>query len=104
MGALETIMDELYRVRCEVLTRRAFHKTPKFAVYYGRLAEMEMHSDPEIFRNMRWVKNDGPRFPLSIMGALLQADYGLPEYAVAIHVDGKPYTTISLQPPQEPSP
>ena len=102
MGAINTIMNELYRVRGEVLRRQDRYQT-KFAVYYGRLAEREMAIDPEI-RDMHWVQVSGSRWPPSIMGASLQADYGLPEYAVAIHVDGKPYTTLSVEPSPDPSP
>ncbi len=95
MSALTTIMDELYRVRCEVLQRQHPDDT-KIAVYYGRMAEMEMKRDPDIFRHMALMPT-GQLMPPTIMGALLQADYGLPEYAVTIHVDGKPYTTFSLE-------
>lgn len=102
MGALSTIMEEMYNVRREVFRRQARDAT-KIAVYYGRLAEMELKRDPEIMMHLNY-RNDKPSmFPQTLMGALLQADYGLPEYAVAIHVDGKPYHTFSLAPPPEPS-
>ena len=96
MGAINTIMDELYRVRGEVLRRQDRNNT-KFAVYYGRKAEREMALAPEV---LMWapVINTGQRWPPTSMGALLQADYGLPEYAIRIDVDGKPYTTFALEP------
>lgn len=90
-------MEELNRVRSEVLERQYRHDT-KFAVYYGRKAEREMALDPEV-RMWAPVINTGERWPQTIMGALLQADYGLPEYAIRIDVDGKPYTTFSVEPP-----
>lgn len=101
MAALETLMDELYRVRNEVLQRQDRDDT-KYAVYYGRLAGMAMMRDHEILR-YTILSADGASLPNQVMGALLQADYGLPECAVAIHVDGKPYHTFSLAPPPEPS-
>lgn len=96
MGAINTIMDELYRVRGEVLRRQDRGNT-KFAVYYGRKAEREMALDPEV-RMWAPVIDTSKRWPQQIMGALLQADYGLPEYAIRIDVDGKPYTTFALEP------
>jgi hypothetical protein len=101
MGAINTIMNELYRVRGEVLRRQNQRQT-KFALYYGRLAEMEMALDPEVLTWQPAIR-PGARFPQQVLGALLQADYDLPEYAVAIHVDGKPYTTLSLEPSPAPA-
>ena len=96
MGAINTIMEELYGVRREVF-RREDRDEAKLAVFYGRLAEMEIKRDPEILSMLRF--NNGPEImPNRLMGALLQADYGLPDYAVTIHVNGKPYTTVSLEP------
>lgn len=97
MEALETIMEQMYYVRREVF-RRERRREAKFAVYYGRKAEMEMARDPEIMKHLDY-NGKGSLFPQRLMGALLQADYGLPEYAVTIHVDGKPYTTLSLEKP-----
>lgn len=100
MGAINSIMEQLYYVRHEVF-RREGAKEAKFAVYYGRMAEMEIKCDPEIMSMLRF--DNGPDImPNRLMGALLQADYGLPEYAVTIHVDGKPYTTLSLEPARTP--
>ncbi len=96
MGAIHTIMEELYRVRREVFKREDRHDV-KLAVYYGRMAEMEIKRDPEVMSMLRF--NNGPDImPNRLMDALLQTDYGLPEYAVTIHVNGKPYTTLSLEP------
>jgi hypothetical protein len=100
MSAINTIMKEMYCVRGEVLRRQNPHHT-KFAIYYGRLAEREMALDREVLTWQPAVRRNN-RFPQQVMGALLQADYDLPEYAVAIHVDGKPYTTISLEPAHDP--
>ena len=97
VSAITTIMDELYRVRAEVLRRQDRGDT-KFAVYYGRKAEREMALDPEV-RMWAPIIDTGKRWPQTIMGALLQADYGLPEFAIRIDVDGKPYTTFSVEPP-----
>ena len=100
MGAISTIMEEMSSVRREVLSRNDRRET-KFAIYYGRLAEMEIKRDPEIMSMLRF--NNGPEImPNRLMGALLHADYGLPEWAVCVHVDGKPYTTFSLTPPETP--
>ena len=96
MGAINTIMEELYGVRREVF-RREDRDEAKLAIFYERLAEMEIKRDPEILSMLRF--NNGPEImPNRLMGALLQADYGLPDYAVTIHVNGKPYTTVSLEP------
>ena len=64
------------------------------------MAEKAILSDPEI---MDWLifTADTSRGPIRItrlMGASVQEDYGLPEWAVAIHVNGKPYTTLTLDP------
>jgi hypothetical protein len=102
MGAINTIMNELYRVRGEVLLRQNQRQT-KFAIYYGRLAEIEMALDRDVLTWQPAIR-PGDRFPQQVMGALLQADYDLPEYAVAIHVDGKPYTTLSVEPSPDSAP
>lgn len=97
MSAIQTIMREIATARREVLTRQL--RPFKMAVYYGRKAEMEMALDPEV---LSWQPaiNRGERWPQTVMGALLQPDYGLPEYAIRIDVDGKPYTTFSVEPPK----
>jgi hypothetical protein len=96
MGAINTIMKELHDVRREVFKREDRDKV-KLVIYYGRMAEMEIRSDPEIMSMLRF--NNGPNImPNRLMDALLQTDYGLPEYAVTIHVNGKPYTTFSVEP------
>lgn len=101
MGALNTIMEQMYYVRREVFQRER-RREAKFAVYYGRMAEMEIARDPEIMQHLQY-NNPKSMLPQKLMGALLQADYGLPEYAVTIHVDGKPYTTLSLDPLSTPT-
>lgn len=98
MSAINTIMEEMYVVRHEVF-HREMRLEAKFSIYYGRLAEMEIKRDPEIMSMLRF--NNGPEImPNRLMGALLHADYGLPEWAVCVHVDGNPYTTFSLEPPK----
>ena len=97
-GAVTKIGNELLQVRSEVFRRSGREHT--FAIYFGRAAEMRLKTDPDVLQLLRFP-SDLKRKPLeheTFMGAIIHFDYGLPEEAVCIHVDGKPYTTFSLVP------
>ncbi len=105
MGVIETLGNEMLQVRRDVWKSTGDHPSEhRFAIYVGRKAEMRIKMDPEIFRAGLYFSTSEKKSPNTFMGALIIEDYGLPEEAVCIHVDGKPYTTFSLHPSPDPAP
>ena len=96
MSAIDQLYSEMARVRGEVLDRQV---KAKFTIYLGRFAEMEIKRDPLIFSTGMYAYSKGPAAQNKFMDALMMLDLGMPAYAVRIDVDGKPYTTFSLEPP-----
>lgn len=96
MDAIKKLGNELLRVRAEAF--RSGERDHKFAIYFGRTAEMHFKRDPQIFRQMGFPIDPKRKVfeHQTFMGAMIHFDYGLPEEAVCIHVNGKPYTTFTF--------
>ena len=98
----DEIMQELYSIRREVKRKTAhLSKEPKLSVWYGYEGECAIKQDPEFFQAFApcLVGPDGHKEPrLTLMGFTWKRDPGLPYKALTVHVDGKPYTTLSIEP------
>ena len=96
MGAIETLRRELYQVRREAF--KSGREDHKFAIYFGRTAEMHFKSDPEVLQLLRFSVDLKQKMleHQTFMDAMIHLDYGLPDEAVCIHVNGKPYTTFTF--------
>ena len=95
----DTVMGELYAIRREVLMKRRDGNPPKFSVWYGYEAECYLMQDREftmmLMASPAYMDPTG-KSRVTLMGFTFARDPGLPLEALTIHVDGKPYTTISL--------